>query len=458
MLVGLEDRGNMNGTWNQSAVDKWYQENIASGVSKSKLDAIVQQQQADYLVRQGVPSSEISTDPIKLRGQVQEVSAGKYKPVLSAEKEKAELKMETLSISLDTLEKNLEQVEIRGPVAGRLLFLSQLTGGAINPEAADYEALRKGMIGPVARAISGEVGVLTDRDIARAEQLLPKVSDAKGLAKRKLDNLRELIAKRSEGKEVTIPKAGEGEVLPPETTQAAASPTLQNILGAGQLAAGVAPFLTPLPPGIRGAAGATMATRLGGMAEGRELSPLQKILTSGGGIPMPVTGAEAKGAGIGALADILLTGAGKAISSLRPSKIATERTALGEKIGEIDTKSLKAAGENYVTKINPTAKGLWKEIKSTISDKMPANELLDKLTDWGHLTYTTTGDVRAKAEAGLMNKLYSSGRQILKEQAPEIAKKTGQLRFLRELPKTIQRGSWLALKGTALGRLLFGGL
>lgn len=66
----------------------------------------------------------------------------------------------------------------------------------VAPTAKAYEAIRKASIGPLARAISGEVGVLTDRDIARAEALLPKLSDTPEEARLKLQNLRAAIEAR----------------------------------------------------------------------------------------------------------------------------------------------------------------------------------------------------------------------------------------------------------------------
>ena len=109
---------------------------------------------------------------------------------------KQEQKLGTIEVSVSELEKQLNQIggASRGKLGGTLgKLLAGATGGEVATDVADYEALRKALIGPLARGISGEVGVLTDRDIARAEGLLPKVTDAKKLAKRKLDNLRSLI-------------------------------------------------------------------------------------------------------------------------------------------------------------------------------------------------------------------------------------------------------------------------
>lgn len=61
------------------------------------------------------------------------------------------------------------------------------------PNAQQYEDQRKALIAPLARAISGEVGVLTDRDISRAEGLLPRLSDPPSVANKKIQQLIYLI-------------------------------------------------------------------------------------------------------------------------------------------------------------------------------------------------------------------------------------------------------------------------
>ena len=122
------------------------------------------------------------------------------KPKPSAEEEKRQVKYSDVEQSVNLLEKNLKEIEVSGPLAGRLSLLNIFTGGAIYPEVADYNALRKSLIGPLARAISGEVGVLTDKDIARAEGLLPKVTDAQKVRENKLKNLRQIIKERTQTK------------------------------------------------------------------------------------------------------------------------------------------------------------------------------------------------------------------------------------------------------------------
>jgi hypothetical protein len=126
---------------------------------------------------------------------------GKLQNALSADAQKTQTKVTDVENSLKVLEENLNQITERGFGPGQFgLAKNALSGGAWTPEIADYEALRKSMIGPLARAISGEVGTLTDRDISRAEGLLPKVTDTKELAQKRLDNLHELLNMKKKSK------------------------------------------------------------------------------------------------------------------------------------------------------------------------------------------------------------------------------------------------------------------
>lgn len=126
---------------------------------------------------------------------------------LTATQQAQQTKIKDVKDSVDLLEKNLKEVEVSGPLSSSLIgkysLLNKITGGGLFPQATDYEALRKSLIGPLARSISGEVGVLTDKDIERAEGLLPKATDPKKVRENKLKNLREIIAKRAGGATTT---------------------------------------------------------------------------------------------------------------------------------------------------------------------------------------------------------------------------------------------------------------
>lgn len=113
---------------------------------------------------------------------------------VSATREKGINQVNTALGIANQIEKNFKKVGETGRIAG----LGQKAGAAIgfNPKATAYEALRLASIGPLARAISSEVGVLTDKDIQRAEQLLPKLTDTPEEAQLKMQLLKEAIAER----------------------------------------------------------------------------------------------------------------------------------------------------------------------------------------------------------------------------------------------------------------------
>lgn len=178
---------------------------ISQGINKSQLsqlDNFLQGRQKEQLVRQGVIDlADIAeSDPaaaLRLANEGIRPGVG-----ATADERKLQAKKSGLDKSIAILEKNLLEAGPfgRGAVGGPLgAIIGNVTGGALAPESADFEALRKSMIGPVARIISQEAGVLTDRDIERAENLLPRLRDDPGLSQRKLDNLRELLGDTGSG-------------------------------------------------------------------------------------------------------------------------------------------------------------------------------------------------------------------------------------------------------------------
>ena len=114
---------------------------------------------------------------------------------LSANQEKAMGKISDAASIADQIEQSLADAGGGGGIGGFITAAKTKIPGAASGAKA-YEALRKASIAPLARSISGEVGVLTDRDIARAEGLLPKITDTPEEAALKLRNLRIAIESR----------------------------------------------------------------------------------------------------------------------------------------------------------------------------------------------------------------------------------------------------------------------
>lgn len=69
--------------------------------------------------------------------------------------------------------------------------------GARNDETTAFEAIRNPLVTTLARAVAGEKGVLTDRDFARAEKMLPSVYDSPQQARAKISEVKKLIATKN---------------------------------------------------------------------------------------------------------------------------------------------------------------------------------------------------------------------------------------------------------------------
>lgn len=353
---------------------------------------------------------------------------------LTADEKKKESQKETLTRNLGILQKNLQEAELRGPVAGRLGFLSKLTGGAVAPEVADYESLRKGMIGQVARVISGETGVLTDQDIKRAENLLPKLSDSQKVAQNKLNNLRELLGR-------------EGESLQGQTNgQTNYGGILGGILGGATGMVG-----GPVGAGLGAAAGYAGGGALQNMLEdvtGRQQEqPIEQVKNVSSG----AVGAGLTGYSAASLLNLLKGGAVKKL--LNPRKAFSEaRTAAAKSSGgKINTAKVIKAGEKYLES-DPAASKYLETAKKAIESADSPTKILDRMKVWKS-AYTSASKVGKSSKAGLYNELYQSALKELVEKAPEVAKYQKYLKLSYQVPKAIGKGAWNALKFSALGRL-----
>lgn len=113
-------------------------------------------------------------------------------PKPSAAATKADAQTSTVINRLGQLE------ELFGAAGGGRGRVGGLIGGAAGAIGADegaynYNQFRDSLLAPLARAISGEVGVLTDRDIKRADGLLPKLTDSPQEANRRIQLLLQAV-------------------------------------------------------------------------------------------------------------------------------------------------------------------------------------------------------------------------------------------------------------------------
>lgn len=125
--------------------------------------------------------------------EVMQELGGAGEPELTADQRNAQSKAAGLKQSVQGLLQNFEAAGGGQGVGGVVPSLLGRTPGVrslgLEQQAQVFEDQRKAMIAPLARAISGEVGVLTDRDIKRAEGLLPRLTDPEDVAQKKIADL-----------------------------------------------------------------------------------------------------------------------------------------------------------------------------------------------------------------------------------------------------------------------------
>lgn len=116
---------------------------------------------------------------------------------MSAAQQKEAGKLSGAATSVDAIERVFDQAGgAKGRIAGTL---AQAVGGLTGSgDVYNYEEFRRSQLAPLARAISGEVGTLTDADIARAEGLLPRINEDPTSAKNKFNIIRQLIQARQQ--------------------------------------------------------------------------------------------------------------------------------------------------------------------------------------------------------------------------------------------------------------------
>lgn len=81
-----------------------------------------------------------------------------------------------------------------GVINGRLTYLgNKITGGGLNPTAANYESMKNGMLGVILKKGLSESGALSDADIQRAMALLPGLDTDPRAARGQFNQLYQLL-------------------------------------------------------------------------------------------------------------------------------------------------------------------------------------------------------------------------------------------------------------------------
>ena len=138
------------------------------------------------------------------RKRAADASGQKGKPMTSSEVEKF-TQLDSVGYSLDLLEQKLNKIpeRERGPIYGKVR-----TANPYDVSAQEVQNIITSITPGLARGVFGEVGVLTDTDMARYSKLLPNPATPPDLAKLNMDNLREKLADSKIKQIETMRKAG----------------------------------------------------------------------------------------------------------------------------------------------------------------------------------------------------------------------------------------------------------
>jgi len=134
----------------------------------------------------------------KIAGELNAAGYKRFKgSYINYQKEVSKLKT-AASITLNLYKDAEKLVAEQSGIIGRLKGYGQKISGVAgeNPEVKAYEDFRLAAIGPIARAISAEVGVLTQPDIERAEGVTPRITDTAEEVRLKKAKLQTMLYER----------------------------------------------------------------------------------------------------------------------------------------------------------------------------------------------------------------------------------------------------------------------
>lgn len=108
----------------------------------------------------------------------------------------AESKINVVLGDLEQMSKLYDKIPLvnTGPIQGRTV--GKVAGFLGEENVRALEDISAGVLGNISRGLMQEVGVLTDQDVKRAKNLLPKLTDTVAVKKRNLDEIKNLISTR----------------------------------------------------------------------------------------------------------------------------------------------------------------------------------------------------------------------------------------------------------------------
>jgi hypothetical protein len=305
----------------------------------------------------------------------------------------------------------------------------------MNNEAKLYNDEKAGFIASL-KNLTGDTGVMTEQDAQRLAGLLPGMSSTTGEATGHMNDIRSQLAAKYGGQQ----------------SQTTVNPKIKNLMQV--LLPATSDYAQNVMEQRKNVKTPQEASALGN-AYAQNAQPLQFLYNLGTGQKQAqeavaptaelATAIQAPGLVKGGLSFLKnIPGA----FSTKGAIAARDAAAQGVKL---NTQPIIDAGEKYVTSVNPAAKKSWDVLKPALTKTTNADDLLKIISDWGDKAYTNSGDVRAIAEGQLKNNLYQAGRNLMRQETPEVAKYTTEISKKMGTKKLLSNAGSLAGKAAVTG-------
>jgi hypothetical protein len=305
----------------------------------------------------------------------------------------------------------------------------------LNEDASVYNDSKEGFAATL-KSLTGDTGVLTDQDFARLSKLLPGFGSTKKEATDKFNQLRDQLSAK----------------FGVEKSDTTFKPKVNNERGALASILDI-PFNPAVSLAEKSTKDLSKQLETGNYKNIMDLL-LPKTKEDVGLIQDVLPAGVATGATIAGGMD-LLKGAKNAVGSVFGGKakaIATREAAAQAVNKPVSTDPLLKAGKEYI-KRDPTAAKLWNEVLEPALKSQPelsVPDLMKQIGVWND-AYTNAGKVGKTALAGLNDALARAGKDIIKEQAPEVAAETAKLAKLYGLEKTFGKFGPALVGGAGAG-------
>lgn len=350
---------------------------------------------------------------------------------------------------INTLEKNYQESGAGQTNAGpltRVLGMGLGVEGALglNKNANIYDRQKKGFAATL-KTLTGDTGVLTEQDFKRLAGLVPDLGSTGPEAEGLFNDLRSQVAAAYGGKGAkTSFKGGNKGVIGTATdilipsTKSYVNKVIKQREEVAKLNEKDPEAAIKLAQKYTKTSGSTLLDLITGEGQARSALPAALEVSSYATLPEL----------IGGIFGGIKSGFNKIVGSrLTPQSILAQARSQAAKDLTLNTKQLIDAGDNYVKNVDPAAAKAWETLKPSIKEATSADDLLTKLTNWGDKAFTKSGDKRAITEGLLKSHLYGVGRNIISQQAPDVARITGQMAQRAGAENMLNKVVWPAAIG-----------